>query len=122
MEEFLAARRVDILRDEKIDDDCVKIMTDEELTKFIPVYGDILALKQFFHKENDKQKIKKQSIFETLRIKLKFVSDQNQKKSFQALKPEKTVGMGIMIYDEDEQRFHTVRTKNGGGNLSVSSP
>lgn len=107
-------------------------MTDEELKRFLPSYGDRLAVLGFCRrKENGHDNTRKSKLFERLKTKLakrkpcdeggsgkRQEEDSTLKRN--ALKATRKIELGWMNYDDEYNTFKQVRTKQGGGTRKIN--
>lgn len=102
----------------QIDDEIIRIMDDEELKKFVPIYGDRVAIKNFVQRCNSSVPIassSKERIIDKIRKRLKLptTSENPLKRICNSEKTHRMVELGWMVQDEGCAR--QVRAKTGGG-------
>ncbi|XP_060759907.1 uncharacterized protein LOC132870292 [Neoarius graeffei] len=140
--EVLRERNIDEARiarilEDKIDVSVILLMSDDNLAKYIPHYGDRLVVLAFCRKQqstdgntdrksHDGNTDRKRHLLERLRSKLcnpnpypieikkskisqKFIGNTNAKKK------ERKVQLGWMMYNEKDKEFKQVRQSKGGG-------
>lgn len=97
-------------------------MTDEQLKKYFPSYGDRLAILAFCRRKTNDPSNRKSKLFERLKSKLSqkrkcdddsSVSQEGVTKNAQ--KNMRKIELGWMNYDPDEKIYKQVRTRKGGG-------
>ncbi|KAJ8299371.1 hypothetical protein KUTeg_023431 [Tegillarca granosa] len=113
-----------------IDADVITLMSDAELEKYIPKFGDRIALRSFLKTSSSAGKEKeKRGLLDKLRRKLQNYTETDEKESNSSLKKTKCMGsnaskeririeLGWMHFNE-KAGYTQVRTKHGGGTRSL---
>lgn len=108
----------------QINEESVKLMTDDQLRLFLPNYGDRLALRTFVASNSKRKSNDKLSLLEKLRHKLQRNDtdeiDMSRKQPNihcrrNALKLEWLIELCLMQFDALEMMYVPVRAKKGGG-------
>nr|XP_020470855.1 uncharacterized protein LOC109968716 [Monopterus albus] len=131
--DYLRSRHVpeeDIQRMEqdKIDSSVIRLMTDDQLSHYLPSYGDRLAVFGYCRRKDKDPSTRKSKLFERLRGKVfrqkgdrEHVPEREHQTSLRnAQKNQRKIELGWMHFREGE--FVQVRTKKGGGTRKESVP
>ncbi|KAG9273844.1 hypothetical protein AMEX_G10611 [Astyanax mexicanus] len=127
--EFVRSRNVSEetiqqMENDKIDSSVVLLMTDDQLKKYLPSYGDRLAVLGYCRRKEHNPVGRKLKLFDRLRAKIKNKSDSNghvserEPSARNAQKNVRKVEIGWMHFREG--KFLQVRTKKGGGTRKIS--
>ncbi|CAG9823866.1 unnamed protein product [Phaedon cochleariae] len=118
-ERKLPEENIRLLETDKIDMSIVPLMGEDELKKYVPYYGDRLAMKNFCVQSN---KGKRESLLEKIRKKYASKHDlmENRKKEKSKVsKKDRIIDLGWQHKNKDSQCYRQVRTKQGGGTRSI---
>ncbi|XP_071948840.1 uncharacterized protein [Antedon mediterranea] len=126
------------MRDEKIDSVVIVAMTDEDLSKFIPLLGDRIAVREFCKDKRRKGKSKKETVLQKLKQKLNKRRDDEEDVeedgnlwdtrsstllgNKNAQKTNRKIDIGWLDYDAESKCFKQVRKQKGGGTRQLIVP
>nr|XP_008198336.1 PREDICTED: uncharacterized protein LOC103314333 [Tribolium castaneum]XP_015840128.1 PREDICTED: uncharacterized protein LOC103314333 [Tribolium castaneum] len=145
-ENFLKSRdieedTIEYLRTEKIDCKVIDVMSDEDLAKIFPVYGDRIAISNYCKNAVSSCSSRKQSLLDRLRKKinqkrkkknvLSSSDEENEafpkklnmdKKMSVAMKKQhnRFIEIGWLHSEDSGNNFKQVRTRSGGGTRKVN--
>ncbi|KAF6723410.1 hypothetical protein FQA47_022495 [Oryzias melastigma] len=116
---------ISLMEEEKIDSDVIALMDDAALEKYIPSYGDRIALFHFCKSKPSLSK-RKSGLFQKLRDKMK-IREDNSKENFSSVGPRPTQtkkqkttrNVEIGWIHCDGQTAKQVRAKQGGGTRKI---
>ncbi|XP_046341918.1 G2/M phase-specific E3 ubiquitin-protein ligase-like [Haliotis rufescens] len=134
LERFLTDRgvpseNVQLLVADKIDPSLILEMKDEELSRYIPTYGDRLATVVWCKSrqlENPEKQTKSSGLFDRIREKMSNRRKRGQKDfdflqgNKNARKTSRRIEVGWMDFDTKVNAFKQVRSQNGGGTRHLS--
>ncbi|XP_033729918.1 uncharacterized protein LOC117319190 [Pecten maximus] len=129
---FLERGQMDVyekMKYEKIDEESIKDMTEEDLKEFLPKYGDRIALRSLIAKRRKHKGNAKMSLLEKLKHKLKRNQTEEEagpslstlsegstsSYSKNALKNQRIIEFGLMVFDVSSHLYKSIRAKKGGG-------
>ncbi|XP_062399900.1 uncharacterized protein LOC134089473 [Sardina pilchardus] len=109
------------LEKDKIDPNALLFMTDDQLIKYLPCYGDRLAVLGFCRRKGNCPVARKSKLFERLKAKISRSEDREHLSekvpSRNAKKTERKIEIGWLNFREE--RFLQVRAKKGGGTRKI---
>ncbi|XP_057696316.1 uncharacterized protein LOC130918547 [Corythoichthys intestinalis] len=118
----ISSERLLQMERDKIDSSVILLMSDEDLQKYVPHYGDRIALIAFCQNptlqersrgETDRRYTQGPALSSSSRGRLLF-GNENSKRA------KRRVELGWMNFDWKEKRYKQVRTAKGGGTRSLS--
>lgn len=108
------------------------LMSDEQLSKYLPLYGDHLAVLSYCKRKDSTGNSRQSKLFERLKLKLgkkkKPRTDNTEDTDCElnnrrkTVKESRKIEIGWMLYEESQSSFVQVPTKRGGGTRKLEVP